>query len=53
MRDAYTIPSREKTQQTERPFLYAPQPAYMEPYPAPEFEQEEEDEAPRVIIIDI
>ena len=53
MRDAHRIPSREKTQPAERPFLYAPQPAYMEPCPMPEHEQEEEEEAPRVIIIDI
>ena len=53
MRDAYRIPSRENTQQAERPYLYAPQPAYMEPCPPPERDQEEEEEAPRVIIIDL
>ncbi len=52
MRDAYSIPDREKPTRSERPFLEAPRPAWLEPYPQPQVDEEEVEE-PRVIIIDI
>ena len=55
MRYAYSIPAIEKPLLDQRPFLEAPAPSRLYPYPAPPQDDSEadDDESPRVIIIDI
>lgn len=54
MRNAFWTPREERERREERPYLQVPSPMDNRPYHRPDREREpEEDDAPRVIIIDI
>ena len=55
MRHAYSIPAIDKPTRDQRPFLEAPAPARFDQYPTPPQEgvEDDEEDSPRVIIIDI